>query len=176
MTLTLLVLAYLAAANPFRVAAATTEPPANKVLAVFAATFVAAVLLATLIASPILDLVEVTGSSARIAAGIAVLAVALKDAIARPPSAEPGLTGAAHGAIPLAFPIMFSPAVALLAIAASENCGIGVALVGLIPALVVAVLLLRVAPLARARLYTSTVGLAGVGVAGLVALDGVYAI
>ena len=176
MTLTLLVLAYLAAANPFRVAAATTEPPANKVLAVFAATFVAAVLLATLIASPILDLVEVTGSSARIAAGIAVLAVALKDAIARPPSAEPGLTGAAHGAIPLAFPIMFSPAVALLAIAASENCGIGVALVGVIPALVVAVLLLAVAPLARARLYTSTVGLAGVGVAGLVALDGVYAI
>jgi small neutral amino acid transporter SnatA (MarC family) len=176
MTLTLLVLAYLAAANPFRVAAATKEPPANNVLAVFAATFIGATLLATLIAAPILDLVEVTGSSARIAAGIALLAVALNDAITRPPSAEPGLAGAASGAIPLAFPIMFSPAVALLAIAATDDRGIGVALVGVIPALVVAVLLLRFAPLARARLYTSTVGLAGAGVAGLVALDGIYAI
>ena len=81
-------------------------------------------------------------------AGIALLAVALKDAIARPPSAEPGLAGAANGAIPLAFPIMFSPAVASLAIAAAEDRGLGVALVGVIPALMVAVLLLRFAPLA----------------------------
>ena len=177
MTLTLLVLAMIAAANPFRALAA--RPPGatgETVMAALTATMVLAWISAVL-SGPLLDLVDVSGPNARIAAGIALLVVALKDVFAAPPTAEPALTGWRAGVVPLAFPVIFSPALALLAVAGAAERGVALALTATAIALVPVALALSVAPaMRRVRAMTTFTGALGTGVAALVVLDGIYAI
>ncbi len=176
MTLTLFVLAMVAAANPFR--ALSAQPPDPSVGVRSAAIAVCLLLtgLAATLADPFLELVDVTGSSARIAAGVALVAVSLKDLLARPPTAEPALRGWRAGIIPLAFPVIFSPAVALLAVAGSADRGVAFVMLGTALALLPLVGVLWWVPSRRARVGASVVGALGVGIAVLVVMDGVYAI
>jgi small neutral amino acid transporter SnatA (MarC family) len=177
MTLTLLVLAMMAAANPFRAlaarpAGARLETLATAVLATLALTWVSAA-----VSGPLLDLVDVTGPSARIAAGIALLVVALKDVFAAPPTPEPALPGWRGGMIPLALPVVFSPALALLAVAGAAERGVAFTLMAAAIALVPVAAALTIAPARqRVRAMTAFAGALGTGLAALVVLDGVYAI
>lgn len=176
MTLTLLVLAMVPAANPFRALAARPPDRRGATIALALAAIVAGGLVAAVVSGPLLDLVDVSGPNARIAAGIALLAVAGKDVFARPPSPEPALPGTLAGLVPLAFPVLFSPALALLAVAGAAERGIAVAVGAVALSLIPAGIVLA-APLRRGqRLGTATVGAAGTGIAALVVLDGVYAI
>ena len=176
MTITLLILGFVAAANPSRVAAAAPERPSRDLLVTFGATFLGATFVTALLGGPLLDLIDITGPSARIAAGIALLVVALKDVILRPPQPEPALAGSKAGVVPLAFPVAFTPAVALLSIAGAADRGVAVA-VGTAVAAVVIVAAVILGPKAlRSRVAVSTLGAAGAGIAALVVLDGVYAI
>ena len=177
MTLTLLVLAMVAATNPFRALAARPPDTTPLTLGVAMAATGALVLASAGASSAVLDLVDVTGPSARIAAGIALLVVALKDVFASPPPATPALPGRRAGLVPLAFPVLFSPALALLAVAGAAERGVPLALVAAAVALAPAILLLSTAPASTpVRPLAAAVGVAGTGVAALVVLDGVYAI
>jgi small neutral amino acid transporter SnatA (MarC family) len=177
MTLTLLVLAMIAAANPFRaVAARPADARYGVVVAAIAATG-AFVLCSVVVSGPLLDLVDVTGPSARIAAGIALLVVALKDAFLAPPAAEPAPRGWRSGVVPLAFPVIFSPALALLAIAGAAERGAAVTLAAAAIALAPVALMLVFGPrTGPVRAMTASAGALGTGLAALVVLDGVYAI
>jgi small neutral amino acid transporter SnatA (MarC family) len=176
MTLTLLLLAAIAAANPFRVASASPTP--DRLRAVFVAVVVTslAVVAAAAASGPLLDAIDVTGPSARIAAGIALAAVAAKDVFASPPEAEPGLSGWRAGVVPLALPVMFSPALALIAIAGGSDRGVIATGLVLFAALLVAGLAALRPPNRGLRGLVAVVGVLGIAVAALVVLDGVYSI
>jgi len=175
MTLTLLVLAMVAAANPFRAAAARAPHTTHRLVGVAVAATLVLVLLAAMLSGPLLDLVDVSGPNARIAGGIALLVVALKDTFATPPAPEPALAGLAGGLIPMAFPVLFSPALAVLAIAGASERGVVVTLLAAALALIPAAVILVSGTRPR-RMWLSTAGVFGAGIAALVVLDGVYAI
>lgn len=176
MTTALIVLAGLAALDPFRGASASPAAERGRAGATAAAVVLVAVAASALVSGPLLDAVSVTGSSARIAAGVALTAVSLRDLFASPPGAEPGRVGVAAGLFPLAFPVVFTPAVALVAMAAAADRGVVVAVAGFLPGLA-----LVAAAIARptGRMVTPglrTVAGAGTAVGAFVVLDGVYAI
>lgn len=176
MTLTLLVVAMVAAANPARAVAARPAEAPRQTAAVAIGATLGLVLLCAIVSGPFLDLVDVSGPSARIAAGVALLVVALKDVFVAPPAPDPALTGRRGGLVPLAFPVIFSPALALLAVAGASERGVGVAVLAAGLALTPVGLALAVAPATRIRATTAAVGMLGAGLAALVVLDGVYAI
>jgi small neutral amino acid transporter SnatA (MarC family) len=169
-------LSAIAAANPFRAAAAS--PTSDRLRAVFVGVVVTsiAVVAAAAGSGPLLDAIDVTGPSARIAAGIALAAVAAKDVFASPPKAEPGLSGWKAGIVPLALPVMFSPALALIAIAGASERGVVVTTLVLLVALVVAGLAALRPPSGGLRRFVGIVGVLGIAVGALVVLDGVYSI
>ena len=176
MTPTLLLLAMLAAANPLRVASA--RPRHDRVPAAAAAgtLLILGVLVSGLVSGPLHDAVDVTGPSARIAAGIALLAVALHDLFGAPPDAEPALTGWRAGIVPLGFPVLFTPAVALVAVAGAAQHGVWVPVAAVLPAMIVAGALLVSARARIPRGVLATSGALGAAIAALVVLDGIYAI
>lgn len=176
MTVTLLILAMVAAANPFRARSARPAAEIRATTAVALGATLVLVLVSALVSGPLLDLVDVAGPSARIAAGIALLVVALKDLFAAPPTPEPALSGRAVGLVPLAFPVIFSPALALLAVAGGAERGVAVAVGCGALALAPTALALLVMPDRQLRAATAAVGGFGAGLAALVVLDGVYAI
>ena len=92
----------------------------------------------------ILEWLNVSGSSSRIAAGAAVLLVGIRDLFMQPPSPEPALKGWRAGIVPMAFPVILTPALAILAISAGSERGAATA-VGVIGAaiLLVAVIVSR---------------------------------
>ncbi|MEM7140635.1 MAG: hypothetical protein AAF548_06330 [Actinomycetota bacterium] len=173
MTLTLIALAFAVSLNPFRAAAATPDDDRRGAVGLALVATLALVTAVGWLAGPILDAVGVTGASARIAAGIAMLAIALRDVVTAP-SAEPALPGIRAGLVPLAFPVLFTPAVAMLAIAAADDRGVLAASAMALPGLVL-VGIAAVVGLGRRSLVALGGGLAAV-VAALVVLDGVYAI
>ncbi|GJM39421.1 MAG: hypothetical protein DHS20C19_27880 [Acidimicrobiales bacterium] len=176
MTVTLLMLAFGAALTPFRAAAASPAVDRRPVaLVAVGATFGAIVVVAAL-SGPLLDLLGVTGATSRIAAGIAMLAVAIKDIVVRPPTPEPALPGRRAGLIPLAFPVLFTPAVAMLAVAGAADRGVLVAAVTALPALALVAGAVVVGPRLGRRSFVAFGGCAATVLAALVTLDGVYAI
>ena len=177
MSSTLIALAAFSAANPFRVGACA--PPLGDrrrqaVVVATAAILVALALLAAL-SGPILDLLNVSGSSSRIAAGIAVCVVGVRDLFAQPPAPEPALPGRLTGIVPLAFPAIFSPALAILAISAGAERGAGTAL-GIIGGVILLVGVSVATNIRATHWRTATVGIGGVVIGALLTLNGVAAI
>jgi small neutral amino acid transporter SnatA (MarC family) len=120
----LLVLAFLGAVNPCRARLALGVPLAATALGALAALAVAAALAA--LADPLLDALDVSPESFRLAAGL-VLAVEGARVVVWPrPAAEPELAGLAAALVPVAFPILLQPGVVVLALAAGpEDAGWG---------------------------------------------------
>lgn len=177
MSSTLIALAAISAANPFRVGACAPLPKDTRRQTSAVATAVSLIAVGALVAlsDPILDLLNVSGSSSRIAAGVAVLVLGVRDLFAQPPAPEPALEGWLAGLVPLAFPAIFSPALAILAISAAAERGAGTAL-GIIGAVILAIGL-SVAVGVRATYWrAATVGSAGVVIGTMLTLNGVAAI
>ena len=176
MTLTLLTVAMVLAANPSRVLSARRPDRDPVVVLVALGATLGLATAAAVLSGPLLDVVSLTEPSATIAAGIALLVVGIKDIFAVPPGPEPALAGWKAGLVPLAFPVTFSPAFAFLAVAGSADHGIATTVAVAVLALLPAAALLFLAPAGRRRIATSTLGIVATGVAALVVLDGVYAI
>ncbi|MDE0701615.1 MAG: hypothetical protein F4Y27_00545 [Acidimicrobiaceae bacterium] len=177
MSSTLIVLAVICAANPFRVAAcapASVDTRRQAVVVATASTLLAVGLMA-LLSDPILDLLNVSGSSSRIAAGVAVLIVGIRDLFVQPPSPEPALTGRLAGIMPMAFPTLFTPALVILAISAASARGV-VAAFGIIGAVILLVGLIVAANVRGTYWRAAAVGSAGVVIGTLLTLNGVTAI
>ena len=177
MSSTLITLAAVCAANPFRAAACapTNVDIRRKAIAVAAVLSLVAAGSLAVLSESILEWLNVSGSSSRIAAGAAVLLVGVRDLFIQPPSPEPGLKGWRAGIVPMAFPVILTPALAILAISTSSERGAATA-VAMIGA---AILLVAVIVLTNARgtyWRTATVGSAGVICGTLLLLNGVTAI
>ncbi|MDE0607621.1 MAG: hypothetical protein OXH78_10775 [Acidimicrobiaceae bacterium] len=177
MSPTLIALAAICAANPFRIAACApaSVDTRRKAVVVATASTLLAVGLFALLSDPILDFLNVSGSSSRIAAGVAVLVVGVRDLFVQPPSPEPALTGWRAGIMPMAFPTLFTPALAILTISAGSVRGAGTAL-GIIGGAILLVVLLVVANVRGTYWRAATVGSAGVVFGTLLTLNGVTAI
>lgn len=177
MNSTLIALAAVCAANPFRVTACAPSSPDIRRQAVTVATLLslAAVGLLAVLSDPILESLNVSGSSSRIAAGAAVLVVGIRDLFIQPPSPEPALQGWRAGIVPIAFPVILTPALAFLAISAGSERGAATAVAAIgVAILVVAVL--AVSNIRGTYWRTATVGSAGVVFGTLLLLNGVTAI
>ncbi len=177
MNSTLIVLAAGCAANPFRVAACAPTNPDTRRRAVAVATLLslAAVGLLAVLSEPILEAFNVSGSSSRIASGAAVLVVGTRDLFMQPPSPEPALQGWRAGIVPMAFPFILTPGLAILAISAGSDRGAGTA-VGMIGAAILVVAVMAVGNIGVTYWRTATVGSAGVVFGTLLLLNGVSAI
>lgn len=176
MTTTLLFLALLAAINPIRVHAVRPESVTMGVLGYAFATTLGLGAAFALLSGPLLDAVDVSGSSARIAAGVALVVVAAKDVIGPVPKPEPSLAGDRAGIVPVAFPAAMNPATALLVISAAADRGVGEALAFLVVTVVVALGVVWMPKLPALRPLLGSAGAAGVAIGVLVVMDGVLAI
>ena len=177
MNSTLIALAAVCAANPFRIAAcAPTDPDTRRrAVAVAALLSFAAVGLLAGLSEPILESLNVSGSSSRIAAGAAVLVVGIRDLFTQPPAPEPALDGWRAGIFPMAFPAILTPALAILAISAGSERG-AVITVGVIGAAILLVAATVSANLQGTYWRAATVGISGVIFGTLLLLNGVTAI
>ncbi len=177
MSSTLIALAAVCATNPFRVAACapTRADIRRKAIAVATALSLVAVGSLAVLSEVILEWLNVSGSSSQIAAGAAVLLVGIRDLFMQPPSPEPGLKGWRAGIVPMAFPVILTPALAILAISASSERGTATA-VGVIGAAILLVAVIVIGNVRGTYLRTATFGSAGVVCGTLLLLNGVTAI
>lgn len=177
MSSTLIALAAVCAANPFRVAACAPSSPDIRRQAATVATLLslAAVGLLAVLSEAILEALNVSGSSSRIAAGAAVLVVGIRDLFIQPPSSEPALQGWRAGIVPIAFPTILTPALAILAISAGSERGAATA-VAVIGAAILVVAVIAAGNICGTYWRTASVGSAGVVVGTLLLLNGVTAI
>jgi small neutral amino acid transporter SnatA (MarC family) len=87
-----------------------------------------AVCVAALLGDPLLDALDVSESSFRIAAGIAAALAGAFDLFRRPPSPEPALEGRRAALVPVAIPLVARPVLIVLALGAGADSGVLVAL------------------------------------------------
>lgn len=177
MTTSLLVLAAFAALDPLRVVPTAPAEPDVRPRAAGLAGAITLLVIATgaWVSGPLVDWLSVSGSSARIAAGVAIVLVGLRDLLGPPLTPVPSLPGVRAGIVPIAFPAMLTPALVFLSVAGGHERGVAVATAALLPAVVVAsiaVTLGRTGP-TWARPFAA-IGAGAIG--ALVVLDGVYAI
>jgi small neutral amino acid transporter SnatA (MarC family) len=179
-------LALLLALNPARAAFAVPRagrsPRAVAELAAAGGTCGAlAVCAAALVGDPLLDALDVSDSSFRIAAGIVAALAGAIDLFRRPPSPEPALDGWGAALVPVAIPAVARPALLVMALGAGADIGPLVAVgamavgVGLLTALAAAWPV--DGPRGRVLRWVArllAVGLVAIGV--LLALDGVLAV
>ena len=140
-----------------------------------------AVCAAALLGDPVLDVLDVSESSFRIAAGVVAALAGAIDLFRRPPSPEPALDGWGAALVPVAVPIVARPALIVLALGAGADSGVLVSL-GAMAAGVAALTVLAAGvptdgPRGRVLRWAArllAVGLVAVGV--LLALDGILAV
>ncbi len=185
MNFVLIVAALATAMNPLRLAAVSPNDRLERRRATLQA--LSAILFVSLglawWSSPIIGSIDVSSSSATIAAGLALAVIGARDTVVKPPEFEPtgGRIGVAF--IPMFFPTLFNPAVAIMSIAAGAERGVWVALIAVTTATVLVALGAEAASLKSARprrhwarLVASAVGLSCVVAGALVATHGVMSI
>jgi small neutral amino acid transporter SnatA (MarC family) len=139
-----------------------------------------AVCVVALLGDPLLDALDVSESSFRIAAGIVAALTGAIDVFRRPPSPEPALEGRRAALVPVAIPLVARPALIVLALGAGADSGALVA----VGAMAVGVALLTAAvtrpidgPRGRVLRWAArllALGLVALGV--VLALDGILAV
>lgn len=126
MSLLLLFFVVVAAGNPGRIAVAAPAERDTAVWAIGGASVLllwSGVLLAWL-SGPLLGRFDVSASSSMIAAGIAVLVIGTRDALVAPPELQIMMSWRRAAAFPLFFPTLFTPGLALTAVAAGAERGV----------------------------------------------------
>jgi small neutral amino acid transporter SnatA (MarC family) len=125
----LLAAAALAALNPARTRLGVPEGADGRArmgpLAVGAAFGVGAAALLGGVSGPILDALEITPETFRIAAGLVLAIAGLRTIVWPRPAEEPALRGRRAALWPVAFPRVFGPEVAALALTAGSIEGVG---------------------------------------------------
>jgi len=185
LSLLLVVFVAAAATNPGRISLAAPPERINAARAIVGAAVLllsSGVVLAGL-SGPIIDQIDVSASSSMIAAGIAVLVIGTRDALLAPPELHMALSWRRSMMFPLFFPTMFTPGLALTAVAAGAQRGVlsaalaltaGISLSGGV-ALAMTYGSLRTNKRA-ARLLASTFGLWAVAAGSVLAVRGVRSI
>ena len=115
--------ALLLALNPAR-AAFGVRRTAVGVVAVGGAIGGLAVCAAAALGGPLLDALDVSEPSFRVAAGVVAAAAGFVDLFRRPPPPEPALAGRWAALVPVAVPIVVRPALVVLALSAGADRGV----------------------------------------------------
>jgi small neutral amino acid transporter SnatA (MarC family) len=105
-----------------------------------AALVLLAVGLIAAFADPILGALDISDPTARIAAGVAIVVVGVRDSFSGPAEVEPSLAGWWAALVPVALPHLFAPGITLLAVSVSVDRGPGVAALVLMPAMLAVVI------------------------------------
>ena len=136
-----------------------------------------AVCLAAALGDPLLDALDVSEPSFRLAAGLIAVAVGLVDLFRRPPSPDTALPGRRAALVPVAFPLVARPALLVLALGAGADRNALVALAAMAIGVAALTALSAWYPPDRSRARvlrwsarTLSVGLAACGV--VLAIDG----
>ena len=174
------------ALNPARAAfavprAARPAPSAVELAAVGGAMGGLAACATAVAGDPLLDLLDVSESSFRIAAGIVAALAGAVDLFRRPPSPEPALEGWRAALVPVAVPVVARPALLVLALGAGADSGVPVCALAMVTAVTVLTGLTAWLPPAgpRVRVLRWAARLLGavlVALGVLLALDGVLAV
>jgi len=128
---------------------------------------------------PLLEALDVTEPSFRIAAGLVAVLVGAADLFRRPPSPEPALPGWRAALVPVAVPVVARPGLLVLALGAGADRGSGVGAVAIALAVVLLAALAAWAPThgpgGRVLRWASRLLAAALVACGVVlAVDGVY--
>ena len=137
-----------------------------------------AVCAAAAVGAPLLDALDVSESSFRVAAGLIAVVAGVGDMFRRPPAPEPSLEGRRAALIPVALPLVARPALLVIALGAGADAGV----LACAAAMVVGVALLTwlaagspaEGPRGRALRWTARLlGVALVALGVVLAIDGV---
>jgi small neutral amino acid transporter SnatA (MarC family) len=174
----------LLALNPARAAFAVprgSAPAAAWLAAVGGAVGGLAVCVAAALGDPLLDVLDVSEPSFRVAAGIVAALAGVADVFRRPPSPDPALPGRRAALVPVAVPVVARPALLVIALGAGADEGVLVSLAAMVLGLALLTGLATRAPAdgpgGRALRWASrllAVGLVACGV--LLTIDGVLAV
>jgi small neutral amino acid transporter SnatA (MarC family) len=134
----LLLFAFVAAVNPCRTRLALTGSRAALALGSLIALAAGAALAAA--GGVLLDALDVSPESFRLAAGLVLTLEGLRALVLPRPAAEPELPGLGAALVPVAFPILLQPGVVVLALAAGGDDVAGEAIGALALALVLVAL------------------------------------
>jgi small neutral amino acid transporter SnatA (MarC family) len=176
-------LALVAAVNPVFVAFGVPRDAARRERVTIAASggVLGAVVLvvAGLVAGPLLDALGVSAPAARIGVGIVGGVAGLSRMIRRPPSSEPAMAGRKAAIVPVAVPLFAAPAAVLLAIGAGADLGLVViaaaALVAIAMLAAVTAVLTKEGPSHSVWVWVGRLlSAAGVVACILLVIDGVY--
>lgn len=127
MNLALALVAAVAAVNPFRVGPALPDRDRTPIAGIGGLAALAALVAVALASGPMLDGLQVSVPTSRIAAGIAVGLGGARSMLIGPPDPEPALVGRAAALVPLAFPVLLEPGLALLVLALAADRGVATA-------------------------------------------------
>jgi small neutral amino acid transporter SnatA (MarC family) len=128
--------ALLLALNPARAAfgvprAGRSRRAVGEAAAAGGAIGALAVCAAAAVGAPLLDALDVSDPSFRVAAGIVAGLAGATDLFRRPPSPEPALPGRRAALIPVAFPLVARPVLLVLALGAGADQGVLVSAAGI---------------------------------------------
>lgn len=144
MNVALAVLAAVAAVNPFRVGAVLGVRDRPVIAAFGGLIALGSMLLVAVLSASVLDALDITTPTARIAAGISVALVGARAVLREPPRPEPALPGRRAALVPVAFPVLIDPGITLLTVAVADDRGVvlavAVAAVALTTALMIGLL------------------------------------
>lgn len=175
------VIAALATVNPLRLWSGLPGDERRRrveLTIIGAAVVICASGVLAVIAEPVLDRLDISDPTARIAAGVAIVVIGGRDAFSAPAAVEPALAGRGAAVVPVVLPHLFTPGLTLLTISMSADLGVptAVAVVSLATASVVLLAAWSAPTGARARAvragYVLTAGLA-LALGGALMLDGV---
>ncbi len=150
MSLVLLCLAAVAVVNPARLRPALPTREAGLVGALGVGIAWLALVPLAVLADPILDGLQVAGSTLRMAAGVVLGLQGAAAVLSGPPRQEPALAGRRAALVPVAFPLALTPGVALLILSAAVDRSAPVALAVQAGAMLTVPLLAAVTPGAAA--------------------------
>ena len=170
-------LAVMAAVNPPRRRVALLEPTAPAIAVTGAAVAWLAIVFAAAVSGALLDALSVSAPNIQIAAGLVLLVRAMVD-VALPPGHETArLDGRWQWLVPVAFPLLIRPEVALLALTAGAELGVARAAAIAVPAYLAAAAALAAWRGARsARTVGVVLSVVGVAAAVDLVIDGVLAV
>lgn len=119
MSFAFLAFAFLAAVNPSRVRLALPERRATVALGALVALGAVAAIAA--IGGPLLDAVDISPESFRLGAALVLALEGSRAVLFGRPGAEPELAGLLAAVVPVAFPLLLTPGVVALAVAAGGD-------------------------------------------------------
>ena len=122
----LYVIAIVAASNPPRRREALSVDD-TRIVTLGAAMTAVFLVVAAILATPLLDALDTSAPNLRIGVGLVVAAVGLHDLVRRRPQAGAALDGGRAALVPVFFPVLARPEVALLALSAGADHGVGFA-------------------------------------------------